>query len=107
MTAEQIATWFFSLTAAHFYQFIKKLFGLEDRRALWGLFVYAGIVATGATLISTRALPPFTDPLALLAWLGTNVAPIIALATLLFKGFGKDDPTTGEFVPGLGISRFG
>lgn len=107
MTPEQIATWFFSLTAAHFYQLVKKLLGLEDKKALWGLFAYALVVASAATLIGTRALPPFTDPLALLMWLGTNVSPIIALATLLFKGFGKEDPTTGEFTPGLSISKFG
>lgn len=107
MTPEQIATWFFALTAAHIYQFIKGLLGLEEKVALWGLFVYAIVVATIATFIGTRALPPFTDPLALFTWLGTNVAPIIALATLLFKGFGKTDLITEKFTPGLGITKFG
>lgn len=107
MTPEQMATWFFALTAAHIYQFIKGRLGLEDKKALWGIFVYAFAVAIIATFIGTRALPPFTDPSALLAWLGTNVSPIIALATLLYKSFGKEDPVTRKFVPGLGISRFG
>jgi hypothetical protein len=105
MTTEQMAVWIFGLTAAYIYQFIKGILGLQEKVALWGLFVYAFIVAILATLIGGSGIPPLTDPLALLGWLTTHVSPIIALATLLYKGFGKKDGD--EYVPGLGISRLG
>lgn len=106
MNPEQIAIWAFALTASHIYQFIKARLGLEEKVALWGLFLYALIVSVIATLIG-GGLPPVTDPLALLGWLGSHVGPIVSLATLLYKGFGQKDMRTDKFVPGLGISRFG
>ncbi len=106
MNAEQIAMWFFSLTAAHIYQFIKSKLGIAEKVALWGLLVYAFVVSIIATLIG-GGWPPFTDPSLLLEWLGTHVAPIMTLATLLYKGFGKTDAVTKAYTPGLGISKFG
>lgn len=105
MNIEQIAIWIFALTAAHIYQFLKGLLGLEEKAALWGLFAYALVVSTIATLIG-GGLPPVTSPLAFLEWLGTHMSPIIAISTLLYKGFGKTNKV-GEYIPGLAISRMG
>jgi hypothetical protein len=105
MNIEQLATWFFAFTAAHFYQFIKTKLSLSGNAALWGLFAYALVISVGVTVFTGGFSNAPLDPMLFVSWLTAHVAPIVALATLMYKGFEQKDGK--KVVPGLGISRIG